>query len=192
MPNETTQRYTYKNYDKSQVVKAERFDKLIDEVRMKVRDSFKNVSTIDNKSHISQRQFKLTSAMKRVSTKIIPKAMKLKFLKGKGNITNLFQPESELKPTTYQNYFEGKNTKVSSKNVGELFRTSRGAGSLIPDPTMISMNESRIKYFKKDLEKFDNKSAERNQMSQMRSIRVSAKSIGKPASRGLQKSLTTS
>lgn len=192
MPTQTTQKVSFRNYDNSQIVKAERFDKLIDEVRMKVRDNFKNMITIDHKSKPLQRQFKLTSALKRVSTKINPKVMKLKFLKGKGNITNLFQPHSPTKETTYQNFFEGKNSKVSSKNVGELFRTSRGAGSLIPDPTMISMNESRIKYFKNDLEKFDHKSAERNRLSNMRSIRVSSKSIGKPSSRHLHKSMTTS
>ena len=157
---------------------------------MKVRDSFKEISnTIDVKSKSSQRLFKITSALKRISTKIVPKDMKLKFLKGKGDIINLFQPHSPTKETTYQNYFEGKNSKIISKNVGDLFRTSRGAGSLIPDPAMISMNETRIKFFKSDLEQFDKKCEERNRLSNLRSIRVRTKTINQhPSSRVIRRS----
>uniref|UniRef100_A0A7S3J8P5 Uncharacterized protein n=1 Tax=Euplotes harpa TaxID=151035 RepID=A0A7S3J8P5_9SPIT len=136
---------------------------------MSVKESFKNPDLdYSVKSKSENRLFKMTKRMSKICVKPNPKQQKLKFLKGKGNLTNLFQPHSPTKETTYQNFFDGRTLKSKTDNVGELFKVSHATGSLIPDPVSITMNDSKLLYFKNELKAYEEQPLARSRFSTQR------------------------
>lgn len=174
MPTETTHRQSFQNYDKEKRIKAERFDKLIDRVRMSVKGQVLNQSLdATNRARSSHRLFRKSAATKDVNTKVDPKKLKLAFFKGKGNITSLFQKNEDAKATTYQNFFSGLPVRDVPRNAKEFYSVSRGTGMMMPDPNTMRMTMSKLNCFKTQLQSFDNKSNHAKRLSDIRSTRLS-------------------
>lgn len=176
---QTTYKNSYSKYhrDKIKGAKGARFDKLIDKIRMSVKNNIS--ATYINQGTRSRRKntdkmFKMTNHDKNINTKIDPRQMKLNFLKGKGNITNLFHPVDPHRASIYKNDFDGR-TQELTKNVKEFFAGSKGTGHVIPDTTMMSLTESRMRLFKSQLQSFDKPNEVAQEICNMSKERLSTK-----------------
>lgn len=172
---ETVHRRSFQTFYGGKVIKNERVDKLVDNVRMSVKTKF--AAPFDGNSKrvkSSRRMFRLGSAAsKRISTKVDPHKLKISFFKGKDNLLSLFQRNYNNKPTTYQNSFTGIELKDIPKNTKHLFMTSQGAGTIIPDQNEMRKSNARLDQFKVQLMTFDHDKENKRRLTNLRHSRAS-------------------
>ena len=87
----------------------------------------------------------------KISTKPNPRKMKLKFFKGKGNILDLSQKPDSLGQTTYKKFHSGLEWKERVKNVKDFYSTTVSGMCMIPNPSTLKMNNTKMNYFKTQL-----------------------------------------
>ena len=149
---QTTYKNSYSKYhrDKIKGAKGARFDKLIDKIRMSVKN---NISA----TYINQG----TRSRRKNTDKMF-------------NITNLFHPVNPHRASIYKNDFDGR-TQELTKNVKEFFAGSKATGHVIPDTTMMSLTESRMRLFKSQLQSFDKPNEVAQEICNMSKERLSTK-----------------
>jgi len=175
MPSESVHnRQSFQNINASQRIKVERYDKLIDRVRMSVKKGNRDLSFDRNsRTKPTTPLFRVSSEVaKRISTKVDPKKVKQIQLRGKGNFISLFQKNGKSKLTTYQNFFDGSGKREQVRNLRDQFTVSMGSGTMAPDPNTMRDSHGKIDGFKTQLNGFNLKNSQPGGLANLRSTRM--------------------
>lgn len=187
MPETTIHRKSYKSVNMKSRIKSERFDKLIERVRMSVKSKMKELEEKKVRKRPAQnRLFKIPDHIsKTISTKVDPRKVNIRALRGNGQITSQFHPNGgAASGSTYIKSFEGKQSSSKIKNCKEYFVTSRVGGGIIPDPNIMMTTGSKIQYFKKQLKSFDMLREKRSTLNNLRSMRMSFNNSNAASNKG--------
>lgn len=158
LPANTTNRELFKKVDSTQRVKAERFDKLFDQVKMSVRNKFvqqKYSKILDSNRSIQSAGRKKRSALK-ISNKPDPRKTMLKFFQGSGNILDLASVPPRHNATTYSDNHAGKASRSKSKNMKEFYSTTTVGMTVIPNPNTLKKTCTKFNRYKSTLNSVDN------------------------------------
>mmetsp|Transcript_19970 Transcript_19970/g.17648 ORF Transcript_19970/g.17648 Transcript_19970/m.17648 type:complete len:263 (+) Transcript_19970:369-1157(+) len=152
-PNNSTSRADFRRFKPAELTKVERYDKLIEKVSMKVKNQFnktgpfkKNKIVVPKINIHKEKRRDLDTFGKDYSRKKF-----LKFIKGSINF-GAYTP-------SYNNTLQRTFSKDQAKNFGNLFSVSDGAGALIPDTRLLTLQSAKTKSMNGSLLKLQEKMA---------------------------------
>jgi len=160
-PNTSTSRVSFKRINKKDLVKVERYDKLIEDVSQNVRRKFKMLpdSTFINKRKIIVPSQVTVKHPKRTSEsygRIASRTISIKNMKGNGNITSQNAPRDHTYNSFYKEWYQGKYSPNKLENYGNYYMISSGGGACIPDPKLMTLSQNRINGFSSSLQRTQN------------------------------------
>lgn len=164
-PNTSTNRFMHKKFKPNELVKVERYDKLIEEVSQNVKGKF-DKPKMNNFFNKRQRILVPSQLMKKKTERasdsygrLASRALLMKFLKGQGNITSLNAPKELGAHSLYDDSYQGRASPDRGENVAHYFNMSCAAGSCIPDPMMTSLYSTKFNTMTSSMRKVQDRMA---------------------------------
>jgi hypothetical protein len=163
-PSTSTSRVSYKKFIKDELVKVERYDKLIEQVSINVRKKFalpKDDCFFDKRKIFVPSKVIIGKPKRATDSygRLASRRISLKNQIGNGNITSQNAPRDLTIHSLYKDSYQGRLSPTQVSNYGNYFTISAGTGACIPDPKMMTQFQTKFKVFSNSMERMQNKMA---------------------------------